>query len=508
MKYDIRIVNANIIDGTGKKAFAGEVGIKDGFIRKVDRTVSGEAAAEIDAKGDALSPGFIDLHTHCAQDISINYLQQGVTTVLSGNCGFGYGRISTRITDIKGKAQDGKIPVMGPNFALLAGHNTIRMMVMNRDNRAPSRSEMEKMKKIVREQVKEGAFGFSTGLSYVPGAYSRTEEIIELTKELRGTKGFYCSHMRNEGAGVVESVEEMLEIEKGAQAPVHISHHKVCGIKNWGKSRKTISLIKKARKEGIDITLDQYPYTASCGTIQLLMPTYAGEGGPEEIRARLRDRRKEILEDVLEKLDNYYGNDLSRIVFVNCQPHPSLSGKTLADAAKLYSRKPDAAGGAETALDIIQANPVHGATMMVSHSMSEEEVEYIMKYPETCVASDGWTVPLNSGHPHPRLYGTFPRVISFYSREKGILRIEDAVKRMTQLPALRMGLTDRGVIKEDTRADIAIWNPEKIKDKATYKKPHQYPAGIDYVMVNGQLTLKKGKATGNYAGMFLTRKDR
>jgi len=165
-------------------------------------------------------------------------------------------------------------------------------------------------------------------------------------------------------------------------------------------------------------------------------------------------------------------------------------------------------GGAETALDIIQANPVHGATMMVSHSMSEEEVEYILKYPETCVASDGWTVPLNSGHPHPRLYGTFPRVISFYSREKGILRIEDAVKRMTQLPALRMGLTDRGVIKEDARADIAIWNPEKIKDKATYKKPHQYPTGIDYVIVNGQLTLKKGKATGNYAGMFLTRKDR
>ncbi|HNS32207.1 MAG TPA: D-aminoacylase [bacterium] len=504
MKYDIRIINAKILDGTGRKAFSGEMGIKGGRIKKISGSVEGDAKMEIDAKGHILSPGFIDLHTHCAPAETMNYLQQGVTTVVSGNCGFGYGRIGTKILEIKKAGKN----TLGPNFALLAGHNTIRMMVLNRDNRAPSRTELKKMKDILKEDMQSGAFGFSTGLAYVPGAYSKTDELIELTNVLRGTRGFYVSHIRNEGAKVVDSVKEVLKINRETGVPVHISHHKVCGVKNWGKSRETIALIKKARSKGIDITLDQYPYTASCGTIQLLMPTDAGEGSPEDIKNRIMKKRKQIKEAILRKFDNFYDNDFSRIVFVNCVPKPSLSGKTLADAVTAFGRKMTPDGAAETALDIIHANPSHGATMMVSHSMSEEEVEYILQYPETCVASDGWTVPINSGHPHPRLYGTFPRVLGYYAREKKIISIEDAVKKMTKLPADRLCLKDRGVIKEDTWADVAVWNEKTVIDKATFDRPHKYPAGIDYVIVNGRLVLQKGKLAGDFSGVFLQRQDK
>ena len=324
---------------------------------------------------------------------------------------------------------------------------------------------------------------------------------------MQGTISFYASHIRNEGIKVVDAVKEVLEIQKEADVPVHISHHKVCGVKNWGKSRETIALIKQARNKGIDVTLDQYPYTASCGTIQLLMPTYAGEGTPEDIKNRITKERSKIKEAIINKLSNYYDNDLSRVFFVNCTPIPELAGKNLADATKRFNRETSPEGAADTVLDIVSANPSHGATMMVSHSMSEEEVVYILQYPETCVGSDGWNMVMNVGHPHPRSYGTFPRVLGYYGREKQVISFEDGVKRMTYLPAKRLSLKDRGTIQEDVWADIVIWNPKTIIDKATFEDPHQYPEGINYVIVNGVVILKEGKLDGNYSGRLLKKSE-
>ena len=508
MKYDIKIVNAEIIDGTGNEPFSGAIGIKNGRIKKVADSVAGDAKTEIDAKGHFTSPGFIDLHTHCFPGPTINYLQQGVTTVVGGNCGFGYGRVDKSIQDLKKSGKNKKV-LQGPNFALLAGHNNIRIEVMQRDNRAPSKTELDKMKQLLKEEIDDGVFGFSTGLAYVPGAYSRTDELIEMTKVLIGTKAFYVSHIRDEGNKVVDAVKEVLEIEQATGLPVHISHHKVCGVKNWGRSRETIALIEGARRKGIDITLDQYPYTASCGTIQLLIPPYAGEGGPEEIQQRLKgNKRQEILEAVMERLDDFYENDLSRIVFTNCAPEPSLTGKTLADAVKVFGREMTPQGAAETVLDIIYADPSHGGTMAVFHSMSEDDVEYILKYPATCVASHGWQTSLNAGYTHPRLYGTFPRVLGRYARENNLISFEDAIRKMTMLPAQRLSLNDRGLLREDAWADIVIWNRTTVNDKATFENPHQYPSGIDYVIVNGEITLEKGNVVGNYSGVFLRRNDK
>ncbi|MCK9265947.1 D-aminoacylase [bacterium] len=494
MKYDIRIVNAQIIDGTGKKAFEGEVGIKDGYIKKVASSVEGDAKIEIDAEGNFLSPGFIDLHTHCKLGPTMNYLQQGVTTVVGGNCGFGL-QVSNTGVDL------------GPNFAFLIGHNTVRAQAMNRNNRPPTELELNKMKSIIKENVDKGAFGLSTGLAYVPGAYSNTDELIELTKMLQGTKCYYASHIRNEDAQVIDSMKEALEIQRETGVPIHISHHKVCGVKNWGKSRETIALIKNTRNEGVDITLDQYPYTASAGTIQLLMPTYAGEGTPEDIINRIASKRKEIKEDIIKKLNNLYDNDLTQIVFNCCSSIPELTGKNLADATRKFNREISPEGAADTVLDIISANPSHGATRMVYHKISEEDVVYILKYPETCVGSDGSSITMNVGHPHPRSYGTFPRVLGYYSREKQVISFEDGVKRMTSLPAKRLSLKDRGIIQEDVWADIVVWNPKTIIDKATFENPHQYPEGINYVIVNGVLILKEGELVGNYSGRLLKRAE-
>jgi len=513
MKYDMKITNAQVIDGTGRKAFSGELAIKNGYIEKVDARVTGDAKREIDAGGKVLSPGFIDLHNHAfpglvpkthmhhvSQGIVMNFLQQGVTTIVTGNCGFA-GRIS-QITDNLDKI------VMGPNFAMLAGHNSIRTWAMNRDKRPPSASELAKMKKLLKEELDGGAFGLSTGLAYVPGAYAGTEEVIELTKVLQGTKGFYASHMRNEGDRVADAVKEVLDIGNATGIPVHISHHKVCGVKNRGRSRETISLIKEARQKGTDITLDQYPYTASCGTIQLLLPVYVGEGSPDDIKNRIKNNRKKIREEVLDKLENFYGGELSRIVFATCAQNPSLAGKTLADASKTFGRKDSLPEAAETVLDMVSADASHGSSMCISHSMSEEDVEYILRYGDTSVGSDGWEIAMSQGHPHPRSYGTFPRVLGRYARDKKIITVEEAVKKMTSMPAGRLNLKDRGIIKEGARADIAVWDRDTIKDTSTFETPHRYPEGIECVIVNGMLTLYQGKSVQAYSGVFLKKEDR
>jgi len=500
MKHDILIQNGTVIDGTGASGRKLDIAITDGKISAVGQLVDASAGQVIDATGRVVAPGFIDIHTHCGfhtdrgLGVSLNYLHQGVTTVVGGNCGFSpidFGKL----------AAEAEQAALGPNLAYLIGHNSIRAKVLGHADREPTLDELSQMKRLVTEAMANGAIGFSSGLYYVPGSYAKTEELVELAKAAAAHGGFYSTHMRCEGADVEESIAESITIGRESGLPVQISHHKVAGVPNWGKSEKTLAMIQAARDEGIDAMPDQYPYTASCARVGVLMPRWVCADGDEAAHARLADpaTRKEIEAVVVETLATLYDGDLTRIAIASSNVAPDLAGKSLADMAT------DLEQAAELVMDLARERPASSDTMCVYHSMSEEDVVRIMQYPFTVVASDGWEASLGQDNPHPRLYGTFPRVLGLYCRDQQVLSLEDAVRKMTSLPARRLGLTDRGAIKEGAWADITVFDQHTIADNATFSDPHQYPTGIDHVIVNGCVVLDHGVHTGETPGKFVPR---
>jgi dihydroorotase/N-acyl-D-amino-acid deacylase len=503
--FDTIIENGTVIDGTGAAGIQQDVGITGKVIGEIGNLAKAEAGKRINAAGRIISPGFIDLHTHSGLGKNMNLLQQGVTLMVGGNCGFS----SIDFSKLAARAENSG-NVSGPNLVELIGHNDIRSVVMGNTDRRPSAEELEKMKQMVANAMRAGAIGFSTGLAYTPGSYAKTEEIIELAKAAAEYGGFYATHMRNEGDYVEESVEETIRIGRESSLPAHISHYKTCGVNNWGKSRKTIGLINQARSKGLDITLDQYPYTASYGTIFLLIPAWAAEGDDNAIRARLADsgQREKIRKAVAEKIKTNYGTEPVRIILANCAKNKSLEGKTLAEIAGLKGYRPDADNCAEIVLELIRNDPGQNVShnACIYESMSEQDVMEIMKYPFTAIGSDGWGVGISKKEViHPRLYGTFPRVLGRYCREMKLFRLEEAIRKMTGLSAQRLGLKDRGVLKKRAYADIVVFDQDRISDIATFAEPHQYPVGIDYVMVNGKIVIDHGKHTGELPGVFIKR---
>ncbi len=496
---DILIRDGKIIDGTGNNWYYGDIAVTDGKIVNIGKQLKYSAGKTIDASGLVVAPGFIDVHTHLEEDetkdpMAQNFIYDGVTTCITGNCGLSntdIGRYLGFIDSLK----------MSINVATLVGHNDVRKAVMGRAKRDATSEEQQRMEDIVDKAMKDGAMGLSTGLIYIPGTYTKTPEIIALAKVVARYRGVYATHMRDEGDSVTHAIEEALAIGKEANIPVEISHFKISGQQNWGRSKETVGLIKKAREEGIDVTIDQYPYTASSTSVSTLIPDEILADGQDSIKARLLrpEVRKYVIDEMLRKLKKRKLKHFSYVVVANYPHDTSYNGKSIETINRARGSRHKAKAEAETIIDIM----INGGASAVFHGMSEDDVKRIMQYPYNMFASDASIRVLNSGMPHPRGYGTNARVLSKYVREEKVISLEEAVRRMSSLPAKKFQLEDRGLLVKGYVADIIILDENKVRDVSTFEKPHAYSEGFVYVLVNGKVTVENSKHNGTRAGKAL-----
>ncbi|MFZ9299375.1 MAG: N-acyl-D-amino-acid deacylase family protein [Chitinophagaceae bacterium] len=500
---DLLIQNARILDGTGNSWFWGSIDIVNGKIAHVYRNKIQEVQAKriIDAKGMLVTPGFIDVHGHIEGGIferptADNYIRDGVTSVVTGNCGGSADDIAeflNRIDSIKTSI----------NVATLVGHNTVRRLAMGNGDRQASPEEMKKMEELMAKGMKEGAVGMSTGLIYLPGMYANTQEIVNLARVANAYGGVYATHMRNEGLNVTDAIEEALTIGRESGIPVQISHFKVAGNANWGRSIETLNMVKQAREQGYDVTIDQYPYTASSTNLATQVPDWALAGGLDSLRERIKNKntREQIKMEMRKSKQNGKIKSYSYAVVASYASDTSYNGKNISDINKLNGRKANLKNEAETILEMLEKSNAQ----MVYHSMNENDVKYFMQYPFNMPAADAG-VSNGKGMPHPRGYGTNSRVLARYVREFKIISVEEAVRRMTSLPAQKFGLKDRGLIKVGMAADIVIFDENTIQDNATFDAPHQFATGIPYVIVNGEVVVENTIHTGIRSGKSLKNK--
>jgi N-acyl-D-amino-acid deacylase len=496
---DVVIRGATLYDGTDQPGRAGDVAIRGERIVAVGNFRVAGHPQMIDGSRLVIAPGFIDLHTHSdvpltqpATKTNLCYLLQGVTTVVTGNCGTGPADVAAYFRTLQAGG-------VGSNVLHQVPHNDVRRQVMGNANRVPTEEELKKLESVVERGMKDGAWGLSTGLYYNPGAYAKTEELIALAKVAARHGGFYASHMRDEGTGVLSSIEEVLTIARAAKLPVHISHLKAFGPKVWGKAADEIALINKARAEGLTVTADQYPYTASSTSLAAeLVPPQFREGSPREYLARLADREQglRIRQALAARMDDLHAGSNIRIGRYASQP--SWQGKTLQVIAEREKKTP---------VDIVVDIERHGGAQVVNFSMSEEDVRLIMRQPFVATASDGASLVPDSTVPHPRSYGCFARKIGRLAMEEKLLPPEQAIRSATGLPADILRLPERGYLKAGYYADIVVLDPETYRDRATFDKPHQLATGVRYLFVNGKLVIKEGKHTGVLAGKVLRHKS-
>ena len=504
--YDLLIRGGTVIDGSGAARYRADVAVKGDRIVLIARrpgpeTQPARARRVIDAAGKVIAPGFIDLHAHLDPLAELNdaesHVRQGVTTALGGPDGsspFPLGEY------LEARQRQG----IGLNVAFLAGHNTIRRAVMGMAKREPTAEELARMQAMVARAMGEGAWGLSTGLKYLPGGWATTGEVIALARVASDSGGIYTSHLREEGLGLLGGVREAIEIGQGAHIPVVLTHHKAVGQQMWGKSVVTLAMVDSARRAGIDVMVDLYPYTATHTGIAVLIPEWAFDGGDSAFARRIADP---ALRDSVHKgivfniLNDRGGGDLRRVQFSRVSWMKELEGKTLADWAAMRGLPPTPDNGA----DLVIEAELKGGANAIYHVLDEQDVRRIMRHPQAMIASDGRLSRPGDGHPHPRAYGTFPRVLGLYAREARVLTLEQAVHKMTGAPARRLGLRGRGVVREGAYADLAIFDPRTVADRATFENPHQYPAGIEYVLVNGQLAVDGGRFARAMAGRVLRR---
>jgi N-acyl-D-amino-acid deacylase len=501
--FDLLIRGGTVVDGTGAPGFRADVAVRGDRIVRVSREPIDPAGAArvIEAAGKVVAPGFIDLHAHLDPLLQLpgaeSHVRQGVTTALGGPDGSAPWPLAAYLDTAQALG-------VGLNVAFLAGHNTIRQQVMALDDRAPSAEELARMQAMVARAMGEGAWGLSTGLRYLPGAFSGVEEVVALSRPAADSGGIYTSHLREEGLGLIEGVAEAIEIGRRAGIPVVLTHHKVVGKPMWGSSARTLAMVDSARAAGVDVMIDQYPYTASHTGISILAPAWALAGGDTAFVRRTRDPalRDSIVREIVHNIEtDRGGGDLRRVQFARVSWNPALEGRTLHDWALEKGRDPTFETGAELVIEAIE----RGGANAIFHVMDEGDLERIMRHPQTMIASDGRLTRMGDGHPHPRAYGTFPRVLGHYARERGVLTLEQAVHKMTAMPADRVGFRDRGRVVEGGYADLVVFDPAVVIDRATFEDPHQYPAGIDYVLVNGGLVVDGGRFTDLRAGRVLRR---
>ena len=496
--FDLVIINARIVDGTGNPWFRGSIAIKDGRIVKVGRFDNAETKYVIDAKNQIVAPGFIDVHAH-TEDIfdnptAENFVRMGVTSLITGNCGGSM----TDVGEFLGRFKEKPVAV---NLGTLIGHNSVRSSAMGLDDRAPTPEEQQKMNALVEKAMRDGAVGLSTGLIYVPGTFAKTEEVVELAKVAARHGGTYASHIRNEGNEVTAAIKEAINIGEQANMPVEISHFKISSKALWGQTPMTIGLVEDARRRGLTVTVDEYAYTASSTSLDVRLPDWVLAGGREEGKKRLADpaTREKVAKEMKEWLKKAKFKDYDFAYVASYRAEPPFNGKNIKEIAKIARGKDKLDDQIAQILEMYEK----GGAQMVYQVMDEPDVQNIMKQPFTMIASDAGVRRFGSGVPHPRGYGNNARVLGRYVRELKVLSLEDAIRKMTSLPAQTFNLRDRGQIREGFAADLVIFDETRVGDKSTYPQPHQYPEGFTTVIVNGTVVFDGSKMTGAMSGQPL-----
>lgn len=528
--HDILIKGGTLIDGTGARRVPRDVAVDDSKIAGIYKQSEARASVVIDASDMVVCPGFIDIHSHSeihllANPLAESKIRQGVTTELVGNCG---GSPAPAL----GLARESLIDLAKPlyvrvdwttldeyflrlsnlptsvNVACLVGASNLRESVMGGCDRKPSEGQMSEMKHLLADAMLQGAFGLSSGLIYAPGCYADTDELVALAAVSASLGGFYASHIRGEGRTLQKAVAEAIDIGRKACTRVQISHHKACGKSCWGMVQQTIRMIEDARRSGVDVAFDVYPYTASCTTLDTILPPWVREGSKEEIIARLKDSqtREKAKEQMITPSDDWEaiaaedGWENICVIGLRSDKYRRFENKSVAEIALQLGSDP-----AEAALDIMVDEELRAGA--VFHEMSEDDVAKVIAHPLASIGSDGEAEapygPMAETASHPRAYGTFPRVLRRYALETGLISLEEAVRKMTSLPAERIGLKDRGIVARGMRADIVVFDPKRVRDKATFEHSHAYPEGISHVLVNGALTIDRGKHTKERAGRIL-----
>lgn len=522
MKFDLIIRRGYVIDGTGNPWFKADLGIVDGKIEAVGDLKGSTPSEKIDAKGLIVAPGFIDMHSHSDFYVLLNpygesKIFQGVTTEVIGNCGSSAAPMNDELRAYREKYMRQRL---GPDFEFnwstmkeymervnekgasfnvvpLVGHGTVRSNVIGFEDRKPSDREMRKMRNFVAEAMEEGAWGLSTGLIYTPGCFAETDEIVSLARVAAKYHGIYASHIRGEGETLLQAVNEAIEIGERARIPVEISHFKASGRKHWGMTRESLKLVEEARARGIDVTVDQYPYTASSTSLNALLPLWVREGGNDAMLERLRN--PEVREKVKEEPE-ITEREWNQVMVVFAEKHPDFTGRSIDEISKIQGKSPS-----DAVFDLLVEE--EASVSIVMFGMCEEDVRRVMKSPYMMVGTDGSAISpkgiLGKGKPHPRFYGTFPRILGRYVREEKILTLQEAVRKMTSLPAQKIDLRDRGLLREGMVADITIFNANEIRDRATFTDPHRFPMGVYYVIVKGEVVVRKNRHTGALPGRAL-----
>ena len=504
--FDLIVRGGRVVDGSGNPAFFADVAVKDGRIAAIGK-LSGTAVNEIDAKGMIVSPGFIDVHTHADevgdadakpfQKRAENFLRMGVTTVVVGNCG-------GSALDVGKFYQEVHTNKPSVNVTTLIGHNTVREKAMGGSfDRPPTPEELEKMKSLVEQAMKDGAVGLSTGLIYLPGVFSKSDEIVELAKMVSPYDGIYASHMRYEDSQIFEALDEVVRIAREGKVRAEVSHIKLSGERSWGKADQVLAYLEKARADGLDITQDQYAYTASSTTMRQLIPDEAFDGGKKKFQELITnpEEKAKLVAKMKEKIKARGRDDYAYAVIASYKHDKSLNGLNIVEAAK----KMRGSDSLDDQIEMILELEKNGSASGVFHGMNEEDLQKFMQHPNTMVACDSGLREFGKDVPHPRGYGNNARVLGRYVRELKVLRLEDAIRKMSSLPANTFRLKQRGELREGNWADIVVFDPDKVSDAATFGDPHHYALGIPYVLVNGVPVVSNSEHTGAKPGMGLRR---
>jgi len=526
------LTGGRVVDGTGSPWARGDVVI-DGETIVAVGTTDASVDRVIDVDGAVVAPGFVDIHTHSDFTLPANRdahskVRQGVTTEVVGNCGIS---AAPRHGDAAGAVAEGfesrglgdvvdstawtttgeyldylETGGVSVNVATLVGHGNARAAAMGFDDRDPTAAELDRMRSIVADAMAEGAVGFSTGLTYPPGAYAGTDELVALARVAAEHDGIYATHVRDESDDLFEAVEEGIAVGRRANVPVQVSHHKAMGADNWGAIRYTLRKLELVRKrEGVEVQVDQYPYTASSTSLGALLPEWAHDGGTEELLARLDDEatRARIADELADRVDSW---DDVLVTNVQAERLQDVQGRTIAE---ITAERDDDPAPETVVMDLVLTD--RDRVRHVHFSMDETDVETVMRHRLTAIGSDGNSLapegPLGEGVPHPRSYGTFPRVLGTFVRDRGVLDLEAAVHKMTGMPASRLGLDDCGLLRPGMQADVTVFDPDRVAQGGDFLAPDVYPEGIEHVLVNGQFVIRDGEHTGQRPGVAIGRSD-